>query len=886
VPRHVRPRLIVVGSIAGLFVWLFFDAIFSSGMFCFRDAAHYYYPFFKFIQSEWAAGRVPLWNPYENLGVPLAANPTASVFYPGKLVFALPLEYGSAYKLYIMGHLLLAALAAYALARHWKASIRAAGVCAMSYAFSGNVLMLYSNVVFLVGAAWLPAAVLATDRMLVERSPGWAVTLGAVLGLMVLGGDPQMAYNAGLLAAAYALWLWWLASPLSIWERLFKGSLSLWERVRVRALTLRRTRVPQNDDPCDHPHPGTVPKGERSWTRSPLVLLTVTAIAGLALSAVQVLPSLEFVARTDRAASRTARSLYEIPACLRGEGDDAWASIRDGLLCRQLEPETHHEHVYHFSVGPWRLAEYVWPNVSGRQFPVHHRWLEVIPAERRIWTPSLYMGLLPLILAVSAMRWRLTGRRSKNISDPFLLPFLSWVVLVAVVGSFGWFGLCWLAGEIRFAAGGDPSVLAGVGPPVGGLYWFMTVLLPGYIEFRYPAKLLVLAALGLSVLAARGWDRAFAGPSDRLRHWLLGLGMASLLGAVAALAIRPFWAGWLAGVEPDVLFGPLDTAGAANDLLASFVQTALVCGAAWWLFRRAARGARWTETVAVVLVAVDLAVANRWMVVSAPASQRPPESRMAVAIEREETHHGGDQLVRVFRHPIWIPPAWKRTSSPDRLVEAMRWDRDTLWPKYNLAGRLAITEVHGAMMLDDYRRFLSSFGRAELPSKVGAKYLVLPAGKTPSGGRKIETCLEDACLWAQEKGSELFSTPENSSDPFSDPFSARIVHYDPLRIEVEAELDRPGLVVLREQFYPGWQLEVETAGQGSGRVPIVRADHVMRGARLPAGQHRVIYRYRPASFLCGAIVSGTAWLGLAVVGAMFGARRYLQGRVPSAVKRN
>ena len=52
---------------------------------------------------------MPLWNPYENLGIPLAGNPAASVFYPGKLIFALPISYPWAYKIYIMDHLLLAA---------------------------------------------------------------------------------------------------------------------------------------------------------------------------------------------------------------------------------------------------------------------------------------------------------------------------------------------------------------------------------------------------------------------------------------------------------------------------------------------------------------------------------------------------------------------------------------------------------------------------------------------------------------------------------------------------------------------------------------------------------------------------------------------------------
>ena len=32
--------------------------------------------------------------------------------------------------------------------------------------------------------------------------------------MMVLGGDVEMAYHAGLLAASYALWLWWTRRDL------------------------------------------------------------------------------------------------------------------------------------------------------------------------------------------------------------------------------------------------------------------------------------------------------------------------------------------------------------------------------------------------------------------------------------------------------------------------------------------------------------------------------------------------------------------------------------------------------------------------------------------------------------------------------------------------
>ena len=55
-PEHdavTKAHLIVLGSIAGLFVWIFADALFGAGTFAFRDAGHYYYPLLQFVRSEW-----------------------------------------------------------------------------------------------------------------------------------------------------------------------------------------------------------------------------------------------------------------------------------------------------------------------------------------------------------------------------------------------------------------------------------------------------------------------------------------------------------------------------------------------------------------------------------------------------------------------------------------------------------------------------------------------------------------------------------------------------------------------------------------------------------------------------------------------------------------
>jgi len=90
-----------------------------------------------------------------------------------------------------------------------------------------------------------------------------------------------------------------------------------------------------------------------------------------------------------------------------------------------------------------------------------------------------------------------------------------------------------------------------------------------------------------------------------------------------------------------------------------------------------------------------------------------------------------------------------------------------------------------------------------------------------------------------------------------------VVHYDPACVKIEATLVRPGLVVLADQFYPGWELQVETDGKPARPVPILRTNRVMRGVWLPAGQHELLYRYRPSSVKWGAIISVLAWIMLA-----------------------
>jgi hypothetical protein len=86
---------------------------------------------------------------------------------------------------------------------------------------------------------------------------------------------------------------------------------------------------------------------------------------------------------------------------------------------------------------------------------------------------------------------------------------------------------------------------------------------------------------------------------------------------------------------------------------------------------------------------------------------------------------------------------------------------------------------------------------------------------------------------------------------------ARIVRYEPDRVELSARATRRALVVLSDVHFPGWHATVD------GReAPIERVDYLLRGVPVDAGAHRIVLTYRPASWRIGWIVSVLAALGL------------------------
>jgi hypothetical protein len=69
---------------------------------------------------------------------------------------------------------------------------------------------------------------------------------------------------------------------------------------------------------------------------------------------------------------------------------------------------------------------------------------------------------------------------------------------------------------------------------------------------------------------------------------------------------------------------------------------------------------------------------------------------------------------------------------------------------------------------------------------------------------------------------------------------ARIVSWRADRVEIETDSDLGGMLALHDVYYPGWIAEIDGA-----RAPILRADVLFRGLEVPAGRHRIVFRFAP-----------------------------------------
>jgi hypothetical protein len=158
-------------------------------------------------------GEIPLWNPYNNGGLPFIADTQAAVFYPPRLLTISLSSGGWTYhtlELEMAVHILAFSLMMYALIRRMtlnKNGSITGGLVSAIIASYGGFLTGYpvQQLAILEAAIWLPLAVLgileATRTVKIRGL--WLILSGFALGLSWMAGHPQTSWFLTYLLTAY-----------------------------------------------------------------------------------------------------------------------------------------------------------------------------------------------------------------------------------------------------------------------------------------------------------------------------------------------------------------------------------------------------------------------------------------------------------------------------------------------------------------------------------------------------------------------------------------------------------------------------------------------------------------------------------------------------------
>ena len=161
----------------------------GGATFVIRDFGMFGYPLAYFHRQSFWRGELPLWNPFNNCGLPFLAQWNTLTLYPLSLIYLLlPLTWSLSF--FCLAHLFWGGLGMYFLAYRWTPHRLAAALAGVIFSFNGlslNALM-WPNIEATLG--WLPWVVRLAQRAWREGGKAlvWAVLAGA---MQMLAGGPE-----------------------------------------------------------------------------------------------------------------------------------------------------------------------------------------------------------------------------------------------------------------------------------------------------------------------------------------------------------------------------------------------------------------------------------------------------------------------------------------------------------------------------------------------------------------------------------------------------------------------------------------------------------------------------------------------------------------------
>jgi hypothetical protein len=141
------------------------------------------------------------------------------------------------------------------------------------------------------------------------------------------------------------------------------------------------------------------------------------------------------------------------------------------------------------------------------------------------------------------------------------------------------------------------------------------------------------------------------------------------------------------------------------------------------------------------------------------------------------------------------------------------------------------------------------------PSAYGPAWFVSEIEKTGDALNELEkTCSVNTRTVAVIDTSR-FVVGSISADTTA---TIKLTEYTPRELKYESRSSAEGLAVFSEIYYPGWEATVD-----GKETPVLRADYILRALNVPAGNHTIVFTFKPKAYTVGnKITSASSWLVL------------------------
>ena len=440
------------------------------------------------------------------------------------------------------------------------------------------------------------------------------------------------------------------------------------------------------------------------------------------------------------------------------------------------------EYVTSFSLLPKHLLGLVSPNWQGT--PAFNTYT----GERYYWEYVLYVGFAPLALALLGA----SVRRARV-----------------------WVGFA-LAALVLALAKGNPV-------------YHVVRFLPGFSEFRAPARYVLLFTFAAAILAGYGWQRVTAVRAFSAGR--RGLAAAALLACLAVLDL--FWF--------DRTLAPLASP-------AIYESTPRVV-------RFLREDENWGRAFIVppITIYADWTPPQGWA--ANPHGWLEARVYLAASVPQSYGLHtiGGYAGFRDPRHTLFFDAA---------SAEAAQREDITL---YSLVGtshfvvppQMAVDELPAA----DIPPFRAYRNEASFPRLFAVGHAVPAADYAEAVSRTLELARQGKL----RNTAVVPGLPESDELTGASAEILRVTERRPEHVVVQARSDGDVLIVLNERWDPGWRAYVD-------RQParLFEVDSVLMGALMPSGGHTVEFLYQPRGLIVGRAVS---FISLAACAAILLAAR-------------